>query len=94
VPVAPEELFAIAHGVVEGLRELDRSLQRPHGNIKPGNILLERNERNPKNPWLVLLTDPASPVIDFCETVSGGLILPPEFDITGRSRPFARGPRP
>ena len=39
-------------------------------------------------PGTLHITDPTSPVIDFCELVAGGLTDPPEFDIFGQTRPF------
>lgn len=58
-----DELHSIVHGIVEGLRELDRLMQRSHGNLKPANILLRKDQPNASEEddrWLVLLTDPAS----------------------------------
>jgi serine/threonine protein kinase len=56
----PADLHAVISGTIEGLRELDRVGQRPHGNIKPSNILLmARQSPNGKGAsgWDVLLTD-------------------------------------
>ncbi|MGY6555730.1 MAG: InlB B-repeat-containing protein, partial [Wenzhouxiangella sp.] len=39
-------------------------------------------------PGTYWITDPTSPVIDFCEAVAGGLTTPPGVDIAGLSRPF------
>lgn len=58
-----DELYSVVHGVVCALCEIDRMLQRPHGKLKPANILLKKEQADndgKTNQWAVLLTDPAS----------------------------------
>lgn len=45
--------------VVEALRELDASLQRGHGNLKPSNVLISGSPEQPLTSARVLLSDPA-----------------------------------
>ena len=39
-----ESLYALVSAIVQGLVELDRVCERPHGNLKPDNVLLHTSE--------------------------------------------------
>ncbi len=53
-PVTVVELFEIARQVCQGLIELESTAGRPHGNLKPGNVLLRGRGR----ALHAFLTDP------------------------------------
>lgn len=56
VKLSPGGLYRLVRAVVEGLAELKKTCNRPHGNLKPSNILLTgKSKVNQARP---LLTDP------------------------------------
>ena len=56
VTLSPRALHRIATGVVDGLIDLQRVSDRPHGNLKPSNVLLGPGDIENAD---VVLTDPA-----------------------------------
>ncbi|HUU22586.1 MAG TPA: SUMF1/EgtB/PvdO family nonheme iron enzyme [Phycisphaerae bacterium] len=90
VKLAGGGLYRIVSGVVQGLIEMKRACDRPHGNLKPSNILLAG--KSDLAHARVLLTDPAGPehldpqagdVIDFHAV--GALIYQLVLHRTGRA---------
>ncbi|HEY7116922.1 MAG TPA: hypothetical protein VH475_10070 [Tepidisphaeraceae bacterium] len=58
-PIDGATLYAIVAGAVDGLLELRRAVGRPHGNLKPGNVLIDARPGEAVTPDRIRLADPA-----------------------------------
>jgi hypothetical protein len=73
-PIDAPTLHAVVAGILDGLLELRTAHARPHGNLRPGNVLIDPPAHDPRAPEPPLSPDDvrlADPAVEQDATIAG-----------------------